>query len=227
MDEVKLVVENTSIFQTTRVACARESKANVYLRAMFLDTVNFRCTGSWTMIERAAMKVISEYAPPKRLAELAEFRTKGGVANGLPIEVFDLADDAPPIAHDAAQVLMFGWLAQAIVKGKTPDRALQYAFGVGRAFERMLTRCAEPSAAIGKKIDASAKKGHAATHGTDAEKAARWTEYCREVDKLRRPGVKLERVYSQVARKFGVAEKTIRRALKWRQSLDTAGHCPD
>lgn len=178
-------------------------------------------------IERDAQHFIDLYACPKMKAAkgcLSETKTP---EPGQVYHVHDLADDAPPVARDASDVLLSVTAVRACLKNGDASNAVFNALQLGQTYERMLVRQFEPITLTGRKVKAGARKGHVEVHGTTQAKAERWLEYCREVDARRRPGVKLETTYSQVAKKFSVSVKTVYRALKRRQSLDTARHCPE
>ena len=87
------------------------------------------------------------------------------------------------------------------------------AIDLGRYYERMMARRAEPHAARGRKTLSAAAKGHAKVHGDEVSKQARWQSQQEVVDRLRRdnPGLSKSSIRELAAKKCGVSPSTIKR----------------
>lgn len=96
--------------------------------------------------------------------------------------------------------------AQALV-------VLERAIGLGVNLARAHAEPWEACAATGEKVQRAAREGHASTHGTPEEKAARWAEYQSAVDTIleRAPRLSLTDARKRAAREMGVSYNTIRR----------------
>ena len=92
-------------------------------------------------------------------------------------------------------------------------RLAEDAVSLGRHFERMMAREAEPDAERGKKTLDGARRGHEAAHGTDQQKQAKRASYQQTVDDLRARNPELSRtaIRKSAAKKEGVSPITIKR----------------
>ncbi len=108
---------------------------------------------------------------------------------------------------------------ERLSKSRTRADATQAAYlamEAGRYYERLLVRKESPHLRRGQKIIKAAREGHAARHGSPEEKAARWANYVRRFNVLRkeRPNLSRAELYRRVAKEFGVSAKSIEGAVK-------------
>ncbi|MGI6417615.1 MAG: hypothetical protein ACOX1P_18325 [Thermoguttaceae bacterium] len=94
------------------------------------------------------------------------------------------------------------------------NAALAAAIRLGRYYERMLNRGAEPHARRGKQVLGGAKRGHAGVHGTPEERAARDAELVAAFRESFKADSKRTRLYKKIAQDYGVSPKTVQRAVK-------------
>lgn len=90
------------------------------------------------------------------------------------------------------------------------------AIKLGRYYERMMARVAEPHARRGQQTVRAASKGHVKVHGTAEAKKARWQRHQEVVDELRRDNPELSRcgIRRLAAQRCCVSESTIKRHTK-------------
>lgn len=119
----------------------------------------------------------------------------------------------------AARVLMLLQKARQQQEAGSIDEAMALAFAVGElANEAGMKDLFEADFIVGAKLRAVGRSALERQHGTPEERAARREDYLREFDRLRAAGTKKTLAYELTAEKFGVNEKTVRRAVRSRRS---------
>lgn len=206
--KIKLVYgETTGIYQPVRAEPADASIA-ANIEAMLYNVLPLI---EMAEVEREALEILTPFIAPD-LSDALRSENMADLAPDLPLDLFELSDDAPTAAHDAARVLLWLWAAQWLAR-KGEASAICYAMHAGRMYERMTVRQFEPDALTGGKVRRGQSDGHAATHGTQAEKERRWREYAECFHGHCRGGLKATAAYRRAAKEFNVSEKTIRRAV--------------
>lgn len=119
----------------------------------------------------------------------------------------------------AARVLMLLQKARQQQEAGNVDEAMALAFELGElANEAGMKDLFEADFIVGAKQRAIGRNAFEKQHGTPEQRAARREDYLREFDRLRAAGTKKMLAYELTAEKFGVNEKTVRRAVRSRQS---------
>ena len=94
------------------------------------------------------------------------------------------------------------------------DEAMATAFAIGQQINEAANKeIWEEDALRGEKVLASARSGHAQVHGTEQAKAARRANYRDAFQKAQANGLSKMEAYEEVAAQFGVASRTIERAV--------------
>jgi hypothetical protein len=137
---------DTGIYRAVRAEPATDAMADFNAACIF----NLGNPMAVDEIERAALAVVAPFTPPDVLAAI-RMTAMTEIAADLPMDLFRLPDDAPPIAHDASRALLCLWMGQWLAREGRPDDALRYAMHAGRLYERSVVRSAEPFALRGKR----------------------------------------------------------------------------
>ncbi len=119
----------------------------------------------------------------------------------------------------AARVLMLLQKARQQQEAGSIDEAMALAFKVGKlANEAGMKDLFEADFIVGAKQRAIGRNALEKQYGTPEQRAARRQAYLQEYDRLRADGVRKTLAYELTAEKFGVNEKTVRRAVRSRRS---------
>lgn len=202
----------------------RRSESAEDIRAVFDGiTESFNLTAELAKAEAAAMAVLRDVPRgpvvtiPPGIPEAVAAGLRDGVrlaheaeARGERPPMFDVAK-ANPQQRDAADVIWELWLLrQAVASGDAAGAALR-GYRLGRFFERMMVRSAEPSSLTGRKVRGGGRKGAAlAREHLNRKRATHeviFNAYC----DLRRmePTLSITAATTRIAEKFGWTAKTI------------------
>jgi hypothetical protein len=99
------------------------------------------------------------------------------------------------------------------------DDAMALAFGAGELVNEAAMKGAfEPDVLVGEKVRAGGRRAHEQTYGTDEEKQAERADYLAAFDQEIAQRAGKMKAYASVAKRFGVSEVTIRRAVSKRST---------
>lgn len=121
-----------------------------------------------------------------------------------------------PQGYATRLLTLFAAARQQLGAGHLDD-AMALAFAAGELVnEAGMKEMFEKDFLAGERVHAGGRKSHVQTYGTEEEKAARWANYVAAFDDARIDGLGMMEAYAYAAKKFGVDDRTIRRAVKRR-----------
>ncbi len=119
----------------------------------------------------------------------------------------------------AARVLRTLSLARQQLEAGNLDDAMALAFAAGELVtEAAMKGVFERDVLVGEKVRAGGRRAHEQTYGTDEEKQAERADYLAVFDQEVARGSAKMKAYKAVAKRFGVSEVTIRRAVSKRST---------
>jgi len=152
-----------------------------------------------------AVEVVDHNQPPLMTA-----MQRFDLGDGL--RTYQLPEDAPPIARDAAEVLSALFLAEATTD---PGYRQLYALNLGRMYERMLVRQLEPRALIGlrksKRNQANNQKRAAAAEDENDRRRQAVYQAMRQQERNREP-LSFKRAMTAAAVERGCSIDAIKKA---------------
>jgi hypothetical protein len=146
----KKIGESTGIYQNISIGPASGSLDD------FAEFMNWLAEGqtpeyALSHIEADAKQVVDQFASNTMRKQRMRFLKTGKVELGAHYNIHDLPKSAPPIAHDAADVLDQVRIVRGHLESKYVALAVVHALRLGRLYERMLVRQAEPFALRGRR----------------------------------------------------------------------------
>jgi len=167
-------------------------------------------------------QAINEWGPPVSLeSTLQEIEHRAQrVLSATDRQILRWAGSKNPelameIRREARSVLQYVNVVRAQVAAGAWKDAVFHAIRLGENNEALSVRlCAEQHAARGRRVLEAAREGHAETHGTQAQKTARWREYVAAFHEKWKPGEKKKPAYVKAGKKCRVNPETIARAVR-------------